>query len=235
MIDAAAIEAVVFDLDGTLIDTEPYYRQAFHAAAAIFGQPVPDALYASLVGVATPERKPRLREAFGADFPVEAFISAYYEERARLLPARIPLRPGAASLLRRLRRPVAIATSASRRTATTNLTRAGIADWFVHVITRDDIARGKPAPDAFLLAARRLGVAPRACLAVEDSPTGVAAALEAGMSVAMVGGAEPQAGERVTSVAELSVVEAFLGPGFSRQTFRSGFIAGADPGLRNPG
>jgi HAD superfamily hydrolase (TIGR01509 family) len=177
---------VVFDLDGTLIDTEPYYRAAFHAAARDFGVSVPSELYATLVGIATCERRPLLRRAFGPGFPADDFIAAYYAQRAARLPAHIPLCPGAASLLRRLRLPKAIATSASRRTAVGHIARAGLAGMFFHLVTRDDVRRGKPAPDTFLRAAKLLGVSPGDCLAIEDSATGVAAANRAGMPVVMI-------------------------------------------------
>jgi HAD superfamily hydrolase (TIGR01509 family) len=185
-VSKARYEAVVFDLDGTLIDTEPFYRAAFHAAARMFGIVVPPELYAALVGIATCERRPMLRGACGAQFPVDDFISEYYAQRAAHLPARIPLCAGAASVLRRLRVPKAVATSASRGTALHHIDRAGLRGQFAHVVTRDDVPHGKPAPDAFLRAADLLGVAPRDCIAIEDSATGVTAAYGAGMRVVMI-------------------------------------------------
>jgi HAD superfamily hydrolase (TIGR01509 family) len=181
-----SFKAVVFDLDGTLIDTEQFYRAAFHATAREFGVRMPADLYATLVGLATSDRRPVLRRVFGSGFPVDEFIAAYYVQREAHLPARIPLCPGAAALLRRLNLPKAVATSASRRTALSRMKQAELIDHFPHIATRDDVRRGKPAPDTYLHAASLLGVAPAECLAVEDSSNGVTAAHRAGMRVAMV-------------------------------------------------
>ena len=186
-------DAVIFDLDGTLIDTEATYRKAFHAAAAQFGLAAPRGFYSRLVGLASTERAPLLRQTFGAAFDTAGFLRAYYAHRAALLPARIPVRSGAALLLRLVGAPKAIATSASRGTALRHLERAGLSAHFTVVVTRDDVARGKPLPGAFLEAADRLSVAPADCVAVEDSGVGVAAAYAAGMRVAMIARSPPSA------------------------------------------
>jgi HAD superfamily hydrolase (TIGR01509 family) len=223
--------ALVFDLDGTLIDTEPFYRAAFFAAAGAFGLAVPRGLYAALVGIATPERAGLLRGAFGAGFPAEAFFAAYYEQRRRLLPARIPLCPGAAALLRQVRWPKAIATSASRRTALAHLARGGLAREFAHVVTRDDVARGKPAPDTFRRAAECLGEAPGDCLAVEDSAHGVAAAQAAGMPVVLIGSAPAAASCCRAVLPDLHALAAWLDA--SAEPLRRRPTVDDAPGLRN--
>jgi HAD superfamily hydrolase (TIGR01509 family) len=183
------IAAVVFDLDGLLLDTERLYRTAFVQAASRFGFTVDPAFYATLIGLATPARIARLRARFGAAFPLEPFLADYYARKRRLLDGPVALKPGAAMLLRHLRArrvPTAVATSGTRQTAALNLARRGLAGRFSAVVTRDDVARGKPHPDPFLHAAQALRVPPSACLALEDSHHGILASHAAGMRAIMV-------------------------------------------------
>ena len=188
------VQAVVFDLDGTLLDTEPLYRRAFHAALATCGHSLPDCAYDQLVGLPSTTRRDVLPRLLGADFAAEAFFRAYYQSRARLTEGGVDVKPGATLLLDRLARAgvgCAVATSASAATASVRLAQSGLAARFAAVVSRDDVACGKPAPDSFLAAAARLGVAPADCLALEDSYPGVCAASDAGMMVVMVPDAVP--------------------------------------------
>ena len=183
------LRGVAFDLDGTLLDTEPAYRAAFAAALAQFGRAIAPSEYGRLVGLPSSARRLVLPQLLGAGFPVAAFFEAYYRCREAALADGIALKPGTLPLLDALDDagvPYAIATSASASTALAHLALAGLDGRFAAVVTRDDVARGKPAPDSFARAAEMLGVSPADCLAVEDSYHGISAAFAAGLMVIMV-------------------------------------------------
>jgi HAD superfamily hydrolase (TIGR01509 family) len=183
------VRGVIFDLDGTLLDTEGHYRLAFEAAMAECGHALPGQDYDRLVGLPSPARRLRLPSLLGAAFPVDAFFAAYYRHRTRALAGAIPLKPGAVQaldLLDAVGTPRAVATSASTATATSHLAASGLAWRIGALITRDHVTHGKPAPDSFLAAAAALGLEPQDCLAIEDSLHGVHAAWSAGLMTVMV-------------------------------------------------
>ncbi|MGA3401200.1 MAG: HAD family phosphatase [Acetobacteraceae bacterium] len=183
------VSGVILDMDGTLHDTESVYHTALKQAVRAVGFAVTDAFCHSLIGVPGPESDAMLREHLGPDFPFAAYDRLYEEHRDRALGTSVPLKPGAMELLDALGQhglKVAVATSASRRAAELHLGRSGLRARLPVVVTRDDVARGKPYPDPFLHAAALLGVPPEECLAVEDSLNGIRAAHAAGTMPVMV-------------------------------------------------
>jgi len=180
------VSHVIYDLDGTLLDTEPLYQLATQEILDRYGVTLSVELRSRMVGRPTPIAARLLVEATGIPLTPAAFA----EERDRRLAALFrTVRPtrGAAALTAHLRAhgvPQAIATSSLRHSmAAKRESNPAWFDSFDAVVTAEDVEHGKPAPDIFLEAARRLGAAPEACLVFEDAPAGVQGALAAGMWV----------------------------------------------------
>ena len=184
------VGAVLLDMDGTLIDTERVYFDSLVAALNAHGYTDDTVtLCQAMVGLPGPDCEAMLHARYGENFPLADVSRAFITNRDEILAAGLPLKHGAVELLDALQAaecPMAIVTSSSQRTADAHLTLAGIRHRFETILTRDDVARGKPSPDLYLLAASRLDLKPEHCVAVEDSNHGVAAAHAAGAITIMV-------------------------------------------------
>jgi HAD superfamily hydrolase (TIGR01509 family) len=186
---APQVDAVIFDMDGLIFDTERLIRCAVQEAARSLGFEISDAFFGTMIGVPGPECRELIRRRLGPSFPLSEYLAAFRSESSRLLSRGIPIKPGAAELLghlRDMRMPLGLATSSGREEAERHLRHSDLRRYFDVVVTRNDVRRGKPHPDPFLKAADQLGVAPCRCLVLEDSHHGIRAAAAAGCVPVMV-------------------------------------------------
>jgi len=176
---------VLFDLDGTLLDTEPMYTEATQAIAGRFGKRYDWTLKKHTLGCGAVQGAKIVIEALELPLTVEQYL-AERDVRLELLFERAEPMPGAVALVEALDAAgvgLAVATSSNRALCELKLARHAFAKRFDAIVCSDDpgVLRAKPAPDLFLVAAERLGAQPGACLVIEDAPSGVAAAAAAGM------------------------------------------------------
>ena len=214
------IGAVIFDLDGVLVDTEPWWHEVRVAWAVARGLTWTEDDSHACMGRNSREWSAIMRERLGVrDEPaalerdiVEGLVRRYAREA-------VPVVPGAPEAAIRIagRLPVAIASSAHPAVIAAALRAAGLASVFGTVVSSDDVPAGKPAPDVYLAAARRLGVPPARCLVIEDSRNGVLAGRAAGMWVILVPNTSVPPGPGVAEEADLVLERledlALAGPG----------------------
>lgn len=182
------IDAVVFDLDGVLIESEERWDAARRAVVAEAGRPFPDTATRTMQGMSAPEWQAFLHEELGVPAPPEEIGRAVVDAMARGYRDDLPLLPGATEAVRALGAEwtLGVASSANAVLIDLVLDLAGIRACFAALVSSEEVARGKPAPDVYLEAARRLDADPARCVAIEDSSNGLRSAAAAGMVVVAV-------------------------------------------------
>jgi HAD superfamily hydrolase (TIGR01509 family) len=182
------IEAVVFDMDGVIVDSEPVWERVRREFVAGHGGHWPADAQHRLMGMSTAEWSAYMASDFGLDFTPAEVAEQVVAGLAKAYASRLPLLPGAVDAVRGLavRWPLAVASSSPASLIAVVLDAAGLRSAFAATTSSEEVARGKPAPDVYLEAAARLGVRPQACAAVEDSSNGLRAAAAAGLAVIAV-------------------------------------------------
>ncbi len=184
-----SLSAVIFDLDGLLIDTENASKLAWMQTAAAFGFEFPEALYAQIAGTTVTSAKKLIANTFDK-LDIEAYMKGSSTKYYELLDqSGIHAMTGAREMLNFLKRSsieVAVATSSTRSAARYKLEQADLSDEFSIVVSGEDVVRGKPEPDLFVLTAQLLEIPTIECMVIEDAEPGILGAHRAGMQSIMV-------------------------------------------------
>ena len=182
------ISAVVFDLDGVLIESEPLWDEARREVVAEHNGTWREGATAAMQGMSSPEWSSYLRDDLGVDLAPDRIVDLVVDKLFARYDRRLPLVPGATAAVRRIgqRWPLALASSANRVVIDKVLAVAGLRDAFQVTLSSEEVPRGKPAPDVYIEVVRRLGPAPSDCAAVEDSANGIRSAVAAGLHVVAV-------------------------------------------------
>jgi len=182
------IEAAIFDLDGLLIHSEEVWDAVREEYVRAQGRPYTAEVQRAMMGMSSTEWSRYLHETVGIPDEPEAINAEVVRRMLEAYRRHLPLAPGAVEAVERVaaRFPLALASSSNRPLIDEVLELAGLAPCFRATLSSEEVGRGKPAPDVYLEAARRLGVAPERCAAVEDSQAGIRSAHTAGMRVVAI-------------------------------------------------
>jgi HAD superfamily hydrolase (TIGR01509 family) len=182
------IRAVIFDLDGVLIDSEQVWDAARRRLTEDSGGRWNESATQEMMGMSSIEWSRYMHEELGVQMPPEEISTAVVERMEGLYRERLPLIPGAREAVERVaaRWPLGLASSSNRPVIEVVLELSGLGNFFESTVSSEEVARGKPTPDVYLEAARRLRVDPALCAAVEDSSNGILSAHAAGMRVVAI-------------------------------------------------
>ena len=200
------IEAVIFDLDGLLIDSEQAWDDVRREFVAEHGGRWRDRAQQDMMGMSSPEWSRYVGEELGVGLPPQRINEEVVARIIALYRTELPLLPGARGAVERLaqRWPLGLASSSNREVIDLVLDVAGLAPYFGVTVSSEEVAHGKPAPDVYLAAAGALGARPSACAAIEDSRNGILSAAAAGMRViAIPNPAFPPGVEALAAAAEI--------------------------------
>ncbi|GAA4503879.1 HAD family phosphatase [Pseudaeromonas paramecii] len=198
------VQAVIFDMDGVLVDSEPLYMRVERQSFARHGVFLAPADQDRFVGTSQRQMWQTIRQEYGLEAELDTLIAEHQQAvLAALRQQPLPAMPGVADLLAALAaagKPCALASSSPRALVETMLETIGLSTCFSQTVCGDEVRLSKPEPDIFLQAADRLGVAPAHCLVIEDSAHGVTAAKAAGMPC--IGLQNPNSGNQSLAAAD---------------------------------